>query len=359
MRRTAELDLALACCRRGFAGDSDAALRDLANGIDWPRFVRLARRHRVQGLIAQALRKSRIPVPAASESEISKDALEIAERNVRSAAECTRLLQQFSDARVPLLFIKGLTLSALAYGDPFLKMGVDIDILVPAESITRSAEILAGAGYRLAIPSTEPSPGGVSMWHATHKESLWVNPESGIGIDLHTRLSDNRALIPAIGMTSQRQEVEVGAGRSLPTLETDDLFAYLCVHGASSAWFRMKWIADLAAFVHTAGNGDTERLYRHAVARGAGRAPAQALLLAERLSLLDLPPALRTELRADLVNRLLAGAAFRLIAHDRAPTERVLGTLPIHWTQPLLLKAWGFKLSEAGRQVREILYSAA
>ena len=110
-------------------------------------------------------------------------------------------------------------------------------------------------------------------------------------------------------------------------------------------------------------NGCTDTPWRGAPHPGKLRNESgplsEALLLAERLSLLDLPPALRTELRADLVNRLLAGAAFRLIAHDRAPTERVLGTLPIHWTQPLLLKAWGFKLSEAGRQVREILYSAA
>ena len=35
----------------------------------------------------------------------------------------------------------------------------------------------------------------------------------------------------------------------MPTLADEPLYAYLCVHGASSAWFRLKWIADLNALL--------------------------------------------------------------------------------------------------------------
>ena len=33
------------------------------------------------------------------------------------------------------------------------------------------------------------------------------------------------------------------------TLGADDLFAYLCAHGAYHAWFRLKWLADIGALL--------------------------------------------------------------------------------------------------------------
>lgn len=50
-------------------------------------------------------------------------------------------------------------------------------------------------------------------------------------------------------MESARQLVEVACGIELPTLARDEPSAHLCVHGASSAWFRLKWITDLAALI--------------------------------------------------------------------------------------------------------------
>ena len=41
--------------------------------------------------------------------------------------ECGRLKGAFNGAGIPLLFVKGLTVAALAYPSPFLKMGWDIE----------------------------------------------------------------------------------------------------------------------------------------------------------------------------------------------------------------------------------------
>jgi hypothetical protein len=57
---------------------------------------------------------------------------------------------------------------------------------------------------------------------------------------LHSRLADSPELIPAIGAGSPHQKVEVVPGIVLPTLAADELFPYLCVHGALSAWFGVK-----------------------------------------------------------------------------------------------------------------------
>ena len=69
----------------------------------------------------------------------------------------------------------------------------------------------------------------------------------------------------------------------LRTLGDEDLFAYLCMHGALHWWNRLKWLADVNALLASTPEDNIERLVRAAEARGTGRAAAQALLLCRRL----------------------------------------------------------------------------
>ena len=347
---TPEFELLLACCRCSYAPGAVEEVHRWSAHVDWPVFLRLARRHRVQSLVAQAFYKAELVAPQSIAAEIAKDAATIAETNLRSAAESIRLLDRFGKQSIPLLFVKGLTLSALAYGDPFAKMSADIDILVGPDDVEGGVGIIRSLGYE---PSSPPPPQDVPAWHMRNRESIWFSAETDLVVELHTRLSDHPALIPGIGMSSPRQELQVGPGRFLPTLNTRDLAVYLCVHGASSAWFRLKWIVDFAALIEASG-GDIEVFYRDAVRRGAGRAPAQALLLVDRLSLLRMPQSLRRELEADRASRLLANIALRQLLSVQEPTDRRFGTASIHLSQPLLLRGWRFKLSELARQAVDI-----
>jgi hypothetical protein len=351
-----EFSLALACCRWNYSGEGRSEIDGLSSKVDWPLFLSVIRRQRVQGLVARALQKNDISPPGALAEVMGQDAVDIAQRNLRSAAESFILLDASTKADIPLLFVKGLTLSALAYGDPYVKMSADVDVLIEPNAVDPAAAILTKMGYRLIIPRIEANSPTLSRWHKRHKESVWHNPASGLMIELHTSLANNAALIPGIGMSSPRQEVQIGPANSLPTLTVEDLFAYLCVHGASSAWFRLKWLADLTALLHHRGPDETERLYRSARARNAGRAPAQALLLANRLFGLQLSDELRTRLLRDPPNRLLASIAFRELLTMREPTQRPLGTAAIHLTQLLLLEGWGFPLGEVKRQIEDIIH---
>ena len=354
MEISPEFALALACCRWSFAGDRGSDITRLSAEVDWPAFLRLIRRHRVQGLVAQALQKSQVSPPDALAKAIGQDAVGIAERNLRCAADSFRLRDEFAKAEIPLLFVKGLTLSALAYGDAYVKMSSDIDVLIAPDAVDPAAAILTGVGYRLAIPAVEAGSPALARWHKRNKESVWHKPQGGLTIELHTALANNPMLIPAIGMSSPIQEVQIGPTHSLPTLSTEDLFAYLCVHGASSGWFRLKWIADLAALLHRSGAEATEHLYRSARTATAGRAPSQALLLADRLFGTPLPAGLRSGLMRDPVNRVLVTLALRELLKTTEPTQRPLGTAVLHLMQPLLLEGWKFKLDEAGRQFTDI-----
>ena len=357
MERTPELTLLLEACRAAFERRALTALA-LDRPVDWTHLVRLTRFHRVQGLAWQALAGLELPTDAAS--ALSADAQATAETNLRTAVESARILAAFQHAGVDLLFIKGLTLAALAYGGIAAKSAIDVDLLIDARQIGEASAALQRLGYELAAPR-----GGydrLAAWHRLRKESVWRHGEKRLEIDLHTRLADNPRLIPTIGSTSPTQSVEIATGISLPTLRQGELFAYLCVHGASSAWFRLKWITDLAALLSQRNPAELAELFNESQRLGAGRAAGQALLLADALyGSLSEVPALRQALLEDSHVVRLCRSALRQVstANPTEPRLRRFGTMRVHLTQFGLRPGWRYNLSELVRQARVAFANAA
>jgi hypothetical protein len=165
-------------------------------------------------------------------------------------------------------------------------------------------------------------------------------------------------LLAGVGINSPRQDVRIAEGIILPTLRLEELFAYLAVHGASSAWFRLKWVADFAALLDGRPPEEIAALHRRSQDLGAGRAAALALLVLDRLLGTSLPPSLLAELRSVRANRWLVAASLRSMAGRAAATELHhlrLGTIWIHLTQFALLPGARYKLSELRRQVGSLL----
>jgi hypothetical protein len=73
-------------------------------------------------------------------------------QNVAIAAETLRLQGPFNEADLPVLFIKGSSLAALAFGNLDLSGGKDIDLVVSRETLPAATALLACAGYRRFDP---------------------------------------------------------------------------------------------------------------------------------------------------------------------------------------------------------------
>jgi hypothetical protein len=137
----------------------------------------------------------------------------------------------------------------------------------------------------------------------------------------------------------------------LRTLGEEDLFAYLCMHGALHWWNRLKWLADVNALLASTPEHDVERLVRAAKARGVGRAAAQALLLCRNLLQAPLPASLMAALdkratvrwlEATALNAMTAGQGEQDLHEVRFGTTRgSLSTL-------LLSPSWSYQLAELG-----------
>lgn len=346
-----EFALALRCCKHAFSRPLETSA-GFTEGVNWRRFLQMAHFHRIEGMAWQFLASVRPGLPDDIGQELNSASIRVAASNLRAAHACRLLLDAFDGAGIPLLFLKGLTVGALAYGNPAIKSSIDIDLLIDPNSLREAAGLLRHCGYRLVAPSESPGDGILHRWHRGWKESVWRNDASRLQIDLHTRTADNRRLIPAITAQSPRQTVNIGQGLELPTLADDELFAYLAVHGASSAWFRLKWIADFAGYLSPLRRGEIDRLYERSQQLGAGRAAGQALLLAHDLfGTLEENEDLRRRLSGDPSTRRLYRAALRLLTGEPVePTARRWGTLAIHSAQLRLLPGLGYKLSEISRQ---------
>jgi len=354
---SAEFGVAVACCRWNFSGTHETIA--VPATIDWQRFLALAHFHRIEGLAFKALGKSSL-LPDHALEALSEAASRIAAENLRASVACGSLLDRFEAAGIPLLFLKGLTLGLLAYGDRAVKAAIDIDLLIDPENLDGAASLLRQEGYRLSAPRESPEDRILRRWHRSWKESVWMRDSCQLQVDLHTRPADNRRLIPAIDVHAPSQAVDVGDGISLPTLAEDHLFAYLAVHGASTAWFRLKWISDLAALLHGRETAEIERLYFRSQELGASRAAGQALLLADHLfGTLEEDLGFRDRLARDRVTQRLLGSASHLMtAEPVEPTEKFLGTLPIHQAQLLLMPGIRYQASEIARQASRLIVKA-
>lgn len=342
-----ELNLLISACRAAYGGRA-VAPEDGAT-VDWGQLAKLAQRHRVEALCWQGLDELRRHVPSQLADNFSEATRSTIAQGMRAAAESRRLHEAFNRAGIDLLFVKGVTLGALAYPNPFLKMGMDIDLLIAPDQLRNACVTLRSSGYQPVIPNAGDDD-RIQRWHARSKESVWRCGD--IQIDLHTRLADQPAMISAIDMSSPRQTVTVAPGIDLPTLARDELFAYLCVHGASSAWFRLKWSCDLAALLHGKSEEEIEQLYETSQRLGAGRAAAQALLVADAMFNIGMSAPLRDLLRNDRVNRWLVNIALRQLSEQREPLDRRLGTFWIHASQLVLLPGTAHMAREFARQLR-------
>lgn len=349
-----EFRFAVECCRCSFSGGATDATAALAERVNWQEVTQIAQFHRVQGLVSTALGVAAPETRLRGGTSLAHEALGIAEENLRATLASRELLEAFGSSGIPLLFMKGLTLGALAYGNPALKSAIDIDLLIDPKDLGKAAAVLRLCDFQLVTPDASVGDRTLLNWHGPWKESVWARASPPLQLDLHTRLADNPRLIPGIDVHSPRQLVDIGNGVCLPTLATDELFAYLAVHGASSAWFRLKWISDFAGLIHRCAPTNLESLYRRSQELGAGRAAGQALLLADELfGTLGNSPRLGDELRRDRATmRLFRTALLFLTAEPVEPTERRWGTLPIHRTQFDLHPGIGYKLSEISSQVR-------
>jgi hypothetical protein len=271
--------------------------------LDWSRFLRVANRHQMIGLIRDGLTQVRVDLPPEIVGQINNTAATLVRENLAMARESLRLQRLFDEANLPVLFIKGAALALLAFGNLGLRASQDIDLLVTYDTLLAATALILRAGYLRSDPPSDISDAQLQLVMPLRKDLGFVHRTTGLRIELHWRLFLNPYAMAEDSMMAASRVVPVAGVEGLRTLGEEDLFAYLCMHGALHWWNRLKWLADVNALLSSRSLEGAEDLLRAADARGAGRAAGQALLLCRKL--------LQTPLTASLMAMLERSATMR------------------------------------------------
>jgi hypothetical protein len=330
---------------------TEAVRTAAADPIDWPRFLRVVRRHQVIGLVHEGLAQARPDLPPRIAGEIGAQAAALVRENLAMAREALRIQLLFDDAHLPVLFVKGTALAVLAFGNLGLRAGQDIDLLVAEETLPAATALILHAGYRRFDPPPHISDAQLRLVMPLRKDLGFVHQATGLRIELHWRLFLNpHAMAEASIMTAPRVVPLAGAA-GLRTLGEEDLFAYLCMHGALHWWNRLKWLADINALLASTPEDGVEHLVRAAEARGAKRAAAQALLLCRRVLGTALPTQLMATLGKSVMVRWLEATALNAMTMgqgERDPHDAPFGTTRGSLSTFILNRSWRYRLAELG-----------
>ncbi|MFZ0422343.1 MAG: nucleotidyltransferase family protein [Xanthobacteraceae bacterium] len=341
--------LAAACCRWPPSEARHAAVRTAAHPItDWNDFLLQVSRQRVAGLVHAALASAEVALPPATAKKLAALALRIARQNLRYAAETIRLQRAFEAANITVLALKGIALAQLAYGSIKAKDSRDIDLLISSDQVEAALLVLEREGYALSHPAERLSKTQRRAVFRYAREVQLIRRDRKLRVELQWRATNNPLLLKGIDANSPAQLVRLGDGMCIRTLAQEDLFAYLCVHGAQHAWSRLKWLADLNALI-AESNESVERLYRHAQPIGAAFCAGQALLLCNQLFELKLPPGLADEIERDGRSRRLAKMAALTMLDSRAEAQMgrsFVSKMRVILAQFLLGKGWAFFWAE-------------
>ncbi|MBS0535988.1 MAG: nucleotidyltransferase family protein [Proteobacteria bacterium] len=329
-------DLAVACCRSPAGETRDGAVAVAARAVtDWPRALRLIRRHRIEGLAEAALLAARVELPPDIAVALRRRAQEIARHNLAAAAESLRLQRRLDAAGIRSLHLKGVALAKLAYGSVAPKFSQDIDILVLPQNAAAAIALLRDDGYRLSRPAGELDARQQRLVLRYGREVELRHAGKGQRVELRWQPVNSPSLLAGVDASSPSQEVLLSDTARLRTLKDDDLFAYLCVHGAGHAWSRLQWLADLNALMARHDDAALIRCYRHAEAAGSGACAALAMLLCQRLLGRALPSDIARAIERSVAARWAAALALDVMKAGAADGARVASTRVVA-TQMLL-----------------------
>ncbi len=257
--------------------DSVGALA--TNKIDWKLFQRMATGHGMSAMVFRAMAAHPALVPSDVLDGLRSRHLIISARSLYLANELIRVYELLAKSGVAAIAFKGPTLATLAYRDAGLREFSDLDMLVPFSEFATAREILIANGYRPRCANIRALTSSVFQSY----EDTFVAGDAVALLDLHWCVLPRYFDFTDPGLLRTRaQRIEVN-GRPLSTLATEDLFLFLCVHGAKHGWPLLSWICDVAGLMHRSIGIDWPALLSRAEASQSRRALFLGLHLAHEL----------------------------------------------------------------------------
>jgi len=308
-----EGNLVVQAARVYLAGGDDGRLRAaLAQPLRWEAIERIADHHAIKPLVIYVLNQyGAEKIPQEVRDRFQQQWVLAARNNLIQMQEWRRLLQAFDAAGLPVISLKGPSLALLAYRNVVLREFTDLDLLVVPEDLPATSDLLVREGYRLQSPADRST-----LLGSRNRQMDFINDDRGTVIDLHW--SPLHAMFPfqlPVRELFQSARVEYGEGISFLTLSPEHLLLYLCAHGTKHCWLNLRDICDMACYVSTPSL-DWEQCLALAESANCDLVLKHALLLAQQVLGLKLPPTMQQYCEEDGEAQALANTASAFLFHN-------------------------------------------
>lgn len=262
----------------------------LNSGLNWEEYLTLVERHGTPALSWESLKR----VPDANLPATVRQALQ--RRNAACRMQAMRLtsllvqvLKDFNQTGIPLIPLKGPLLSLELYGDLGIRHSQDIDIMVALGDMPAAQARLEKMGWRVQLQPTF-SPRHTEAFLKINHHMVYWHPLHRCSLELHWRTKWETPDRTAGQWT--RSTASVWNGLCYRALTPVDLTLHLCEHGSGHAWFRSKWLSDLAR-MYTMDYLDWNTAYSSARTVDVENSLLQCLRLLKEVHGLPVPEALR------------------------------------------------------------------
>lgn len=278
-----EFELLLTCSRpvaKSEDFEKQAAL--VVNGICSEQLLALARRHKASSLLYCNLKKH----PIGTFDPYLMDELKRRYQfNTSKALKSLHTIQEFVHAKpeFPVIILKGMDVGLRAYKDLAARDVGDIDLLVPPEKVREAYDILASKGWFSPTKNYQYFFSSAILRNSSHEMRLSRNQFPYL--DLHWRPTYNPMELPLQYL--QKSSLSVQNSMGVYSFSNELLLIYLCMHGGSHGWGRLKWLFDLPNVIEQM-EIDWSFVWQKSNELGVSFAVQQGLMLAARYCNLEL-----------------------------------------------------------------------
>lgn len=247
--------------------------------INWAAIDKMAGQHRLRPLMLVRARQDGWPVPQGLLKQWENSAQRSSMRALAQRAELMRIKRWFARAGIEAFVLKGGAICWRGWFDPRVRPMRDLDLLIDSDAAVAAYDLLRANGY--AGPDSYATEG------AKHLPGL-VSPESGILVELHTRLIDAPTAQWAErddyfrAAALQRAVAGNAKNGDFPTLDDADTLLHIILHGVLDHQFNNGplLLFDILALLRE-GRIHWSHFWQMSEQVGAVRAAQLALKLAE------------------------------------------------------------------------------
>ncbi len=274
------------------------ALYDADPVEDWKELFIIANRYEVAPLLYQRLvvEKKRQNLPPDFLQLLQKKFYEFTASNLRKIQQMGLVLEEFQNAGIPVILLKGIYLAEFFYENIGLRSMSDIDLMVPKGKLIDSLEVLEKLGYKCSqdfwLESELPTSQHLPFVYKEGKDEIEIHwtllkPDLSINID-----EDE--------LWRRAEPIELENRRAW-ALSPEDLLLHICVHMVygHELYAQLRSLCDIEVLLSSEFEIDwpifAERAFEWKTSKGV----FLALYLANRLLNAKVPGDVLEQLRPD------------------------------------------------------------